>query len=193
MLKPPAETFPACFQQCRAQESPCYVHLCSGLATLPLSGAVAQVPPGCCSIWELSWLHSYQHVREVTQSSRVQGFMLQMECAVFLQECTSEVITLSVNSGELSTSNDRAIMCWPLPKIIQQLFQLFCHPKKTLFQFQLAVFFNHKSIYFQQDFFFKSSFTVFFPDSWLWQNPVNDVVLFSIHRLFLCSTTPRHS
>lgn len=124
------------------QESPCYVlieqPLCSGLATLPLSGA--QVPPGCCRVWELSWLLSYQCVREVTQSSRIQSFMLQMEYAVFLQECTSEVITLSVNSGELSTSNDRAIMCWPLPKIIQQLFQLFCHPKKTLFQFQLAGF-----------------------------------------------------
>lgn len=95
---------------------------------------------GCCRVWELSWFHSYQCVRKVTQSSRIQSFMLHMECAVFLQECTSEVITLSVNSGELSTSNDRAIMCWPLPKIIQQLFQLFCHPKKTLFQFQLAGF-----------------------------------------------------
>lgn len=144
IFQPPAETFPACFHQCRAQESPCYVflvqHLCSGLATLPLSGAVAQVPPGCCSIRELGWLHSYQCVRKVTQSSRIQSFMLQMEYAVFLQECTSEVITLSVNSGELSTSNDRAIICWPLPKIIQQLFQLFCHSKKTLFQFQLAAF-----------------------------------------------------
>lgn len=105
-----------------------------------LLGAVAQAAPGCCRVWELSCFHSYQCVRKVTQSSRIQRFMLQMEYAVFLQECTSEVITLSVNSGELSTSNDRAIMCWPLPKIIQQLFQLFCHPKKTLFQFQLAGF-----------------------------------------------------
>lgn len=133
-----------------AQESPCSVlleqHLCSGLATLPLS----QVPPGCCSV-------GCTHVNMSQRSHRVpeaRASCYRWSYAVFLQECTSEVITLSVNSGELSTSNDRAITCWPLPKIIQQLFQLFCHPKKTLFQFQLAGFFNHKSIYFQQDIFF---------------------------------------
>lgn len=137
MFKPAAETLPGCFHQSRAQQSPWYVH--GGLGTLPCLGLWLWLPLVLQAL-ELSCFHSYQCVRKVTQSSRIQRFVLQMECAVFLQECTSEVITLSVNSGELSTSNDRAIMCWPLPKIFQQLFQLFCHPKKTLFQFQLAGF-----------------------------------------------------